>query len=620
MKNLFFKKKSSLNQKKRKLTQQPGLFHEQRAFVAFVFFLVCFFALFLRASYVQLFTHSENKLKKLAANQYHSKESLSPYRGKILDRKGEPLAISKKAPSLFINPRVFSPTKEEKRKIESLLEISSDNLKGLMQKDAYFAWLKRKTDEETAKKVMDLELEGLHVVSEETRSYPKKNVSGNLLGLVGMDGHGLFGIEKKFDTFLSSENLSLAMTKDARNRILILNPEESKPEKPGVNIVLTIDHIIQEFAEEALSRGAKKARASAAYAIVADPYSGKILALANYPSFDLSNSLLKPTPQLTRNRALSDTFEPGSVVKPFLVAEALEKNRIRKDDVFYCENGLLNAGSFRIRDTHPQKDLSVTEVLVESSNICSYKIAQKLGKDELYLAFKNFGLAEIDSSHLLNFPGEVKGYLSASASWKPARFANVAFGQGFVVTGRDLVRAYSILANGGTDVRLKLIDHFEDEQGRRIKDPLEEDSSVDGKTVISKAVSRTIKDMLVQVVERGSGKKAQVPGYFVAGKTGTSEKVDSATKAYSKDKRIASFAGFAPAQNPSVVIYVWVDEPKEKPYFGGLWAAPIFSEIAEKTLKYLNISPTKLKKEDTLSLRSEEEEKANIYENESVIF
>jgi cell division protein FtsI (penicillin-binding protein 3) len=377
--------------------------------------------------------------------------------------------------------------------------------------------------------------------------------------------------------------------KDARGQQILLTPDLAEPEKPGNNLVLTIDRAIQEIAEEALEKGMSNSLAKRGFVVVGDPHTGRILAIANSPSFN-PNDTERIRIENTGNLATNWRFEPGSILKPFIVANALQSGKVSPYGLHNCEK----SGRLRIdrksviHDDHPKEFLTTEEVLVYSSNICIYKIADMLGREAVADALHSFGIAP--PAPALEFPGAAIGELSDWRKWREIRFANVAFGQGLFVTGMEIVRAYGALANGGAILNPYLVEKIETTSGKIVEDFSSEQTG----RPISSDTAKIMRHMLARVVTEGTGKAAATPSYFTAGKTGTSEKFDPETRSYSKDKRVANFVGFAPVDDPHIVVLVVLDEPGKKPYFGGIWAAPVFSEIVESTLKYLNVAPQKV--------------------------
>ncbi len=542
-----------------------------------------FFALFLRLGYIHLFPPSAKLLQSIALNQYQTNIEIAPYRGVIYDHRKTPLAISIKAPSIAVNPKIFAPSKDEVAKLAKILAMPKDKIQKLSHKGKYFSWLKRKVASKDAEKVAELKITGLHFLSEPSRFYPSADLVSPLIGYVGLDNQGLIGLEHKYDALLKGTSFAAMGLKDARGNGLYLKPARATPQKAGNNIILTLDLAIQEIAQEALERGLADANAKKGFAIVLDPHTGRILALANYPSFN-PNAQAKFNMAQTQNMAASFLFEPGSVFKPFVVATALQRKVIKATDVLNCEKSgrLLISPKVYIHDDHPKDMLSISEVLAESSNICTYKIATKLGKEAMHQGLLAFGFTG-DNQDL---PAQAAGKIAPFSNWSPIRFANIAFGQGLLVSGLEIAKAYAVLANGGYLVNPYLIERIETPKGEVLYNK-QQDPAL---RILDAEVTEHVRQFLADVVTKGTGKTAKTASYSTAGKTGTAEKVDPATKAYSPTKRIANFAGFAPVSDPHLVVYVVVDEPQKKPYYGSLRAAPIFSEIVERTLRYLNVA------------------------------
>jgi cell division protein FtsI (penicillin-binding protein 3) len=558
--------------------------------VTFITYLVIsgFSLLIFRAIYLQITPLNRVYLEKIVNKQYQKNLTLAPSRGPIFDRREDPLAISIQVPSIAINPKVFSPNEKELRSVSQILNLKpSLILSRKSRKDRYFVWLKRHIDPKQAMQVQNLNLDGLIIIQEPTRFYAAGHSAANLIGFTGFDNSGLFGIEQQYEAKLRGEPVKLKINTDARGKYIFQDTSEPNSEKTGHEVHLTIDRAIQEITAHELETGLLKARSNKGFAIVSDPHSGHILAIANYPNFDPNNRHTKIPPASFRNSALSDLFEPGSVVKPFVIGQALDTNLIKKEDSFFCENGALKIGESVIHDTHPSGDLNISQTIVTSSNICTFKIASKLGKDGLYNAFHEFGLFRPEMS--LSFPGQLVGRISPWVDWKPIRFANISFGHGFVVSGLELVQAMGAFANGGRLMKPSLVTKIVNNKGQII----ENSGSYSLGQIISPQTALEMREMLALVVtdKSGTGSKAKTKLYTTAGKTGTAQKVLPGFKGYAKDRYIASFLGFAPVKDPHLVIYVYVDEPQEKPYYGGVWAAPIFAAIAEKSLKYLNVAP-----------------------------
>jgi cell division protein FtsI (penicillin-binding protein 3) len=564
--------------KKRRL----GFLVTRATWVSRIVFLL-FFTVTLRALYIHVFVES-SLLHKIADSQYTNIIHLAPYRGTIFDRRKSPLAISVRAPSIAINPKVFSPTKEERHTLQSTLKISESELNKIAKKQSHFAWLKRKISPTQAKIIEDLELSGLHVLLEPARYYPANVYASPLIGYVGYDNTGLLGLERQLDSYLRGESIDIRHAVDAKGAWIFTQTDQPEPQMNGNEVFLTLDQVMQEIAEDALSTWVEAARAKRGFAIVSDPHTGQILALANYPRFNPNDtSHLKM--EDTENIAVTYAFEPGSVVKPFLVAQVLEENPGTENEIHNCEkSGRLRLGKSQvIHDDHPREFLTTAEVLIRSSNICIYKIADKMGREKVSQAFTSFGLA--GPTPILPLPGASHGGLSSWTTWRSLRFANISFGQGFMVTGLEMVAGYNSLANGGKRATPYLIEKITNANGSA----LYQHTAPDSDPIVSFETARTLRSILHRVTLEGTAPLAKTPSYTTGGKTGTAQKVDPITHTYGKDKRIASFIGFAPVDDPRLVVYVVIDEPQEKPYYGGKWAAPAFSEIVERSLKYMNV-------------------------------
>ncbi len=412
-----------------------------------------------------------------------------------------------------------------------------------------------------------------------------------LLGIVGNQNKGTMGLELQWDDLLSGNPTSKKILRDAHMQKILLEPQVSLPQRPGNDLVLTIDRALQEIAYEELELGVKNAAALGGSLLMMDPNTGKILAAANFPTFNphyTENLKLENA----KNQVFQDIFEPGSVMKPFVIAWALEQHAISKNEKIYCEKGEMKIGRRSIQDVHPHEFLSPEEIMVESSNIGTYKIASKLGRENLYHGIKFFGIGEPLNDQELDFPGKTSSVVSHFSKWDESRFANIAFGYGFFASPIEMVAAMAVIANGGQLVKPHIVEKVESPIGKLIYG-----ASVDiRRQVISLNISSLMKNYLEKSVVDGTGKKAFSNIYRTAGKTGTTEKIDPQTKAYSNEKHRASFLGFAPFDDPSLVVYVVIDEPKNKPYFGGQWAAPIFRRVMERSLNYLNVPSDQIEK------------------------
>ena len=541
-----------------------------------VFFLVTFG----RAFYLQVLQN--DFLVKLAEKQHQKTVPLTPSRGAIYDCKNAPFAVSVEMDSCFALTRHLESLPEAAAKLAPLLGYTRGELEAKLKASRNFVWLARRMEPETARKVRELDLDGIEFVKESKRFYPNSEVAAHVIGFTGVDPGGLEGVEKRYDSTILGNTGYLVTERDALGRDIDLKKgSEAKLGSKGGNVVLTLDKNVQYIAEKELSRAVEKNRAKSGIAIVMEPGSGRVLAMANYPTFN-PNCFGKYPQAALRNRAISDSFEPGSTFKIFLIASALENRVIRPGDSFNCENGVYNLSGRVIHDDHRYGMLNVPQILKYSSNIGAAKIGSRLGPERLYAALTGFGFGEKSE---VDLPGETAGTLRPQSRWYGVDLATISFGQGVTASALQIAAALSAVANGGNLMKPYLVDRVVDDSGKVLK----QFSPQLKRRVISEETARKVAHMLEGVVdEGGTGTKAAVEGYRVAGKTGTAQKVDPATRAYSLKKRTASFAGFAPLENPRLTILVVVDEPQTSPY-GGVVAAPAFSAIAQQTLCYLKV-------------------------------
>ena len=562
-------------------------FYYNRAKSVIIFFVIGFLLLLSRGLWLHLFSASE-LLSVIARQQYQSSIKLAPYRGTIFDRRYVPLAISIKTPSLAINPKIFDPSPAELRKLSQILGLSSEKIQELANKKNYFAWLKRKMSPEAFEEVDKLSLAGIYQVMEPSRYYPQETSAAHLIGLVGTDDNGLFGLERVYDKKLKGTSGESLRLRDAKGHQIFLNADSALPQQSGYNLVLTIDTVIQEIAEKTLAKWVEEAKAKGGFAIVADPHTGRILALANQPTFNPNEPQDIKMPN-TKNLAVTALFEPGSVMKPFVISTAIEQGLTTENELHNCENGKFQVDEHSyIHDDHPSTYLTTSEILVYSSNICTYKIAKRLGRKGLWNALHNFGFGKEEA--LIEFPGATGGRLTAPETWELIKFANISFGQGLLVNGLEVVGAYSVFANGGNLVKPSVIERIENEEGHILYSAELQNK----RRILSPKTVNILRRILEKTVKDRAAPLAMSPLYTTAGKTGTAEKVDPLTHRYGADKRIADFAGFSPVNDPHILVYIVIDEPSEKPYYGARWAAPAFSEIVTKTLKYLNVAPDRV--------------------------
>ncbi|MFZ5471938.1 MAG: penicillin-binding protein [Myxococcota bacterium] len=544
-------------------------------------FLLLLGSVLARAVTLQVF--ERDKLKKFAQDQYLRHIEIPARRGDIFDRKGAPLAQSVEVDSIWLDPSQVDDLTAASRKLAAAVHADVGELHARVSKGKKFVWVKRQATSSEVAAVKALALSGIGFAKEPRRFYPQRELAAHVIGVVGTDGHGLDGLELAFEDELSGQSARLAGLRDAKGRKLLTAEVGDARAQRGASVVLTLDGHLQHLAEKALTRAAEESRAAGGVVVVLDPHTGELLALANYPRFN-PNAPAGVTHDHMRNRAALDTFEPGSTFKAFVVAAALEEKVISLHETFFCENGRWNLGRHTINDTHPYGELTAARVLQVSSNICAAKIAQKLGRERLVDAYARFGFGERVG---LALPGEGKGVIPFPKA--EVALATQAFGQGLTATAVQLAAGYGALANGGVLMRPHLVSRVVDSDGLVLLDQ----RPAEVRRVVSERTAKAVVSMLEAVVTReGTAPQAYLAEYRVAGKTGTAQKADPVARGYS-DKRIASFVGIVPANDPRLVVLVVIDEPKTDVY-GGLVAAPAFKEIAAAAMPYLGVPPLPL--------------------------
>jgi cell division protein FtsI (penicillin-binding protein 3) len=548
-------------------------------FIGSVFALV-FLSVLVRAFYLQILQHEE--LVKKADRQHQHRVELTPARGSILDRNGTPLAESIHMDSCYAEPRRIKDVDGTAAVLSPMLGIPKEELVTKLSVDKSFIWVERWVPPEAAARVKNMKLPGIGFAPESKRFYPNVEIAAHVVGFTGRDPNGLEGIELKYDRTILGNTGYMVTERDALGRNIAIKNTVIKSSSPGKNVILTLDKTIQFIAEKELAKAVIESNAKAGMALVMESDTGKVLAMANYPTFN-PNAYSRYTLAQLRNRVVADSFEPGSTFKVFTIAAALEAGTIKPTDVYNCENGVYKIAGRTIHDDHPHSSLTVSEVIKYSSNIGAAKIAFKLGDDRLSSYLHNFGFGGRTG---IDLPGESPGNLKHRMYG--IDLATISFGQGLSLSTIQLVTAMSAIANGGNLMRPYLVERILDDSGVEIQNIAPQIV----RRVISTETARKVAKMMETVTgEGGTGTKAAIDGFRVAGKTGTAQKVDSVTRAYSPTKRIGSFVGFVPAENPKLTIAVIIDEPQGIKY-GGVVAAPAFKGIAQNTLAYLKIQPT----------------------------
>ena len=538
-----------------------------------------------RAFHVQISTC--DRLREMAEDQHLRHLRVSPRRGAIYDRHGAELAVSADVDSVYANPRRLKAMEQDPttvaRSIAKVLDVDPQQLAKRLGADRYFVWIERRVTPNEATRVRELDIPGIELTTEARRYYPNRHLAAHLIGFADIDGRGIEGIELAYEDRLRGLDRRVEAIRDRRGHVVFADDMEDDRTIQGQSVVLTIDKAIQHIAERELALGVRTFEARGGSVVVMDPSTGEILALANYPPFNPNEPSKHPTSH-RRNRAVVDRFEPGSTVKPFTMAAALAAGAVKPNQSINCENGVTRMGGRLLHDAHPYEWLTPTQILAYSSNIGTAKIAQDLGKKDLYRGFRRFGFGEPTG---LGVPGETAGILRHYRRWYEIDTAAVSFGQGMSVTNVQLATAMSAIANGGQLMQPMLVRRMSDGHGATI----EENKPRVRRQVVPRRVAKLVGQMLTAVTEPGgTAIEAAVDGYIVAGKTGTAQKADYVHGGYAKDKWLASFIGFAPADRPSVVISVVIDEPVIA-HYGGTVAGPVFRRIAEVTLRHMGIAP-----------------------------
>ena len=551
-----------------------------RIYVVTAFFLMGLGTITARA--YQLQVQEKDRLGDIARAGYIGTTKLPPTRGTIYDREGHELALSIEVRSVFCHPNRIKEKIKTARHLSKILKEKQGTILKRLKSQTSFAWIKRKIDPDRAAKVKALDIDGVGVINETRRYYPGREIAAHLIGFVGADNQGLEGLEKRYDGLLKGPQYNLIHMRDALGRPFSI----SRPTTSGHrmhDLILTIDLDIQYKAQQVLESAVKKTKAKSGHCLVLDPETGEILALAVVPDFN-PNIFSRYRPAQWRNRIITDCFEPGSTLKALLLAACLEEYVVTPNTSFDCEQGKYKIGRHVIRDTHKHGMLSVSDIIVHSSNIGAIKIGQKLGYETFYEYLKNFGFASETGIDLL---GERKGFIRSPKKARSIDQANLFFGQGMSATSLQIAVAMAAIANGGKLMRPYVVKAVINESGGVEK----ETRPKVVRRVISDQTARRVAGILEGVVdEEGTGSKAAISGFRVAGKTGTSQKVDPKSKKYSRTKYVATFVGFVPLDHPRLVILVVIDEPKGIPY-GGVVAAPVFSEIGLWSLNHLQVNP-----------------------------
>lgn len=525
-------------------------------------------ALLSRAVYLQIY--KQDFLEGQGEARYSRTLRLEANRGQIVDRNGEPLAISTPVKSIWASPADMAPIEPAKlQQLARLLEMSSGEVQEkLADQRREFVYLKRQVNPDLADQIMALKIPGIAAQQEFRRFYPAGEMMAHVIGYVSVDGKGQEGLELARENMLAGRPGSRHVIKDRRGYIVEDVAAIEHP-RDGQTLALSLDRKIQYLAYRELKATVEQFKAKAGGLVVLDAHSGEVLAMVNLPTFN-PNNRAKLDPAMRRNRALVDLFEPGSTLKPFPIALALEKGLVHPDKVF--DTNSFTIGPARVRDSHPEASLSVTGILQKSSNVGTSKISLMMSPQEVWTFYDELGFGRKPQT---GFPGEASGKLRPHKNWRPIEQATMSFGHGISLSLMQLARGYTIFTHDGQLLPISF---------------LKQTVPLPGRQVISAETARKMREMLLTVTQPGgTAVRAQVLGYSVGGKTGTARKLENGV--YNRDKHIASFVGFAPAHQPRLIIAVMIDEPTEGSYYGGLVAGPVFSRVMAGSLRILGVEP-----------------------------
>ena len=537
-----------------------------RSYLVFALLLAGLLGLIIRAGYLQGINN--DFLQRKGDARYGRVIDIHAHRGMITDRHGKPLAISTPVESVWASPTDVVVTSDQIKKLAQILGMTAKDVKArLTDTTRDFVYLKRQLPPEVARKVAELEVPGVLLRREYRRYYPDGGVTSHLIGFTDLDDNGQEGLELAFQKDLRGQLGSQRVIKDRRGYV-IEDVASVRAPKPGSDLALSIDSKLQYLAYREIKQAVEQHRAKSGSIVILDSSNGEVLALANWPSYN-PNNRAKPSLNILRNRAVTDLFEPGSTMKPFTIAAALDAGTVTPRTKINTEHGVMTISGRKIHDTHPEFELSVTQVLQKSSNIGTAKLALAMQPEFFWKHLGASGFGTAPGSH---FPGEAGGKLRNHKTWRPIEQATISYGHGISVSLLQLARAYAVFANDGELKPVSLL---------KLNGP------VSGEQAYSPASARAVRDMMELVVgPEGTAPLAQVNGYRVAGKTGTAHKLEGGRYT---NRYIASFVGLAPASNPRLIVAVMIDEPNGKAYYGGLVAAPIFSNVMGAALHLLNV-------------------------------
>jgi len=548
----------------------------------FLLGLLCslwFVAVLCRLGQLQLVESHELKAK--AQRQQESNIEISAKRGSILDRNGAEFALSNPVDSIGVFPDKITSPALTASIVAEILDLDARVVAAKLRKTG-FQWIKRFAEPGQSERLQSLNLKGFHFEKESKRYYPKASVAAHTVGFVGTDHDGLAGLELEYDSILAGKPGLRHVQYDALRRRY--ESETIEPPQEGASIQLTIDERIQAVAETQLVTAVKSTQARTASIVVMDPANGDLLALANWPPYDPNDSPRSPEElERRRNLAIESIYEPGSTFKIVTAAAALDMGLTTPEEIIDCQGGSIFIGRRRIRDHKSYGLLTMAEVVANSSNVGVIKLGQRLGRERLYEYVDRFGFGRPTG---LRLPGEAKGILRPWDKWKSGSAPSISMGHEVAVTSIQMARAFAVIANGGYLVTPRIVSRIRDPNGHVRELPVEK-----RQRVIRAETAATMRAILERTVTDGTGVLAQTPGYRVGGKTGTAQMIDQETGAYSHDNYIASFGGFAPVNDPSIVSLIVLEAPVGE-YYGGKVAAPVFPELASSAMRFRDVQPT----------------------------
>lgn len=564
---------------------------KSRILIIFTVLLFLGSTILLRAAWLQFLPN--DKFKSLRNRQFQTVVTLPSRRGAIVDKEGRDLAMSTAAFSLYADPKIITSKKSVAKKLAKELGLSYEAVYSrIKDPKRRFAWIQRRIDRDKMETIQSWKVRGLSFVEEWKRVYPNENLMSQVLGFLGNEGQGLEGLELKFEEVLKGNQKKVAVKRDARGRPLVSDGLLFTENPEGHEIHLTVDSELQYNLEHELYKAMHDFEAEGAMGVILDAKTSAIRAIANVPGFDL-NKITAVPPALRRNRAVTDFFEPGSVIKPFVAAKGIKDKLIQTNSKFYCEMGQWKIGKHTIRESdsdHKYGNISITEILAYSSNIGTGKMALHMGADKVREGLIEFGFGQRTG---VDLPGEVKGIMH-ELPWNQHLTANISFGQGMTATMLQVANAYAVLANGGVLRKPYIVEKVKNVETGEV----EEFEPKVIRRVIGAQEAESMRMILTAVTQKeATGYTARVPGFQVAGKTGTAQKARSDGRGYEPRAYIASFAGMIPAHKPEFVIYIAVDHPK-KGYYASKVAAPVFSRVASFAVRKKGLPPSLIGSDD----------------------